>query len=119
MKTEQRKDDLNLSDIDMHSGTFSYIDVMGSKVTEGIGYIMQNGYSWVVTDALVILKMNKKVRAEEFVVVKLKVKDGKATIVYEDGNDNILFKQKYKITNARKDLKLYYTNGVLMLQGEY
>ena len=81
---------------------------------------MENKYSWVVTDACVLLKLNKKLKTQEFVSVKLKVlPDKKAVITYGDGNNKILFKQEYNYTDALVDLTLFYTNNVLMLASEY
>lgn len=115
--------DLYLKELNKYYGTENYYNVMGVRATDGIMYVMNNGYSWVVTDAIVILKMKPKVRAEEFVVIKLSVKEGKngkyAEITYDDGNGNILFRQKYQWTDAKRGFTMYYTGGVLMLQGEY
>lgn len=117
-------EDLSLSDIDQYYGTQGYANVMGVNVTDGVRYVMENGYSWSVTDAIVILKMNKKVRRESFVHLKLRIQEKKgkgneAIMYYEDGNGNVLYRQKYKWTNAHSEFDMYFTNGVLMLQGEY
>jgi hypothetical protein len=81
---------------------------------------MRNGYSWLVTDACVILNGHKKVRNEEFVAVKLQLPgDGTNKVVYDDGNGNVLYTQKYELTNAKMEFTMYYTDGVLMLSGEY
>lgn len=114
-----RKDDLDLKNLGQYRGTEGYHNVMGAKVTDGVGYIMQNGYSWFVTDAIVSLRMIPELKNEEFVVVKLKVKDKKAVVTMTDGNEKILYTQKYDYTNAKTDLTLYYQNGVLLLSGEY
>lgn len=110
--------DLELKEIDQFSGTENYYKVMGADCTDGVIYLMQNGYSWVVTDALVICRM--KLKGHEFVAVHLEVNNDKAKITYTDGNSKVLFQQKYKHTNAGvKELMLFYTNNVLMLSGEY
>lgn len=113
------KDDLELKKLGNFYGTTQYHNIMGNNCTDGIAYVFENGYGWVVTDALVILRMKEEVKKEEFVAVKLKVDDGKAKITYEDGNENVLYEQKYDFTDAKKDLTLFYTNGVLMLCSEY
>jgi hypothetical protein len=112
-------EDLMLEEVEQFIRTENYYNVIGVNCTDGVAYLMQNGYSWVVTDAIVICRMNKKVKAQEFVAIKLIVKDGKATIRYEDGNNNLLFSQKYSMTSAKKDLTLFYIGGVLMLNSEY
>lgn len=115
------KEDLELKEIGNFTGTEAYQKIwMGVIGTDGIAYVMRNGYSWAVTDACVILKREPKVMSEEFVVVKLRLlPDKKAEIVYDDGNGNILYTQKYEYTTAKRELRMYYTDGVLMLSGEY
>lgn len=104
----------------MFFGTENYYDVFGVTVTDGIKYVMSNGYSWCISDVCVLLKLNEKLKTQEFVSVKLKVlSDKKAVITYEDGNNKILFKQEYGYTDALVDLTLFYTNNVLMLSSEY
>ena len=112
-------EDLELKEIGQFYGTTQYYNVMGINATEGIKYIMDNGYAWVVTDAAVIIRMLLK--NEKFVLIKLKLnkEEGTAIIEYSDGNNNKVHEQKYEWTNAKKNLKLYYSNGVLMLPGEY
>lgn len=109
-----------LKELDMFTGTEQYhnIDFMRRiKGTDGIAYVMEKGYSWVVTDALIILNM--KLRDQEFVVIELEIKDKTADIIYSDGNGNQLYKQHYKYTDAKTNFKMYYTNDVLMLASEY
>ena len=115
--TSYPKDDLYLKDLAQYHGTMGYHGVMGTNVTDGVAYIMQNGYSWFVTDAIVILNM--KLKRPEFASVKLKLKGTTGNTLIEDGNGKLLNKQDYKYTNAKKELTLFYTNGVLMLSGEY
>lgn len=118
-KMTNKKNDLELKDLGQYYGTTQYYNVMGANVTDGVGYIMQNGYGWFVTDMVVMLKMDDKLKGQEFLAVKLKVKDNKATATIEDGNGDVLYTQKYDYTDAKRDLTLYYTNNVLMLSGEY
>ena len=110
--------DLNLLALGQFTGTEAYHNIMGVNCTDGVAYIAQNWYSWVVADALVILKM--KLKDKDFVSVKLKIfEDKKCVILYEDGNGNVLFKQNYEYTNCTQDVVLFYTDNVLMLAGEY
>jgi len=111
-------DDLELKDLDQFSGTEEYHNVMGVNVTDGVAYVMQNGYSWFVTDMLVIVLHNQAVKNEEFLVVNLKVANKKALAVIEDGNGKVLHRQKYDYTDAKKDLTLYFECSVLMLANE-
>lgn len=107
----------DLPGLEQFYGTEQYHNVMGVNVTDGIMYIMENGYSWFVTDMLVILKM--KLKDAEFCSVKLKLSDGGAKAIIDDGNDNVLYTQDYELTDAERELTLFFTDGVLMLSGEY
>jgi hypothetical protein len=113
------KENLELLGIENFIGSEHYHTIMGKKVTDGVAYILENGYGWVVTDALVILSMKAKVKRESFVTVKLKLEGKGAKIVYDDGNGNILFTQKYEITDAKRELTLFWVDGILMLNSEY
>ena len=91
---------------------------MGVYVTDGIIYLMENGYSWFVTDAIAVIRY--KLRNQEFLSINLKVRDGKAVMIITDGNKKRLYTQKYEWTNAKiNELKLFYVDGVLMLSSEY
>ena len=80
---------------------------------------MENGYAWFVTDAQIVIMMKPRLRREPFLTVELKLNgDGTAKTVITDGNDNILYTQRYEWTDAKKELKLYYENGVLLLPSE-
>lgn len=112
-------DDLSLKKLSSFVGTTEYHNVMGTNVTDGVAYIMRNGYSWFVTDALAIIKI--KLKNEDFLGVKLKLdkKTGGAKMTIENGDGKVLYEQEYKWTNAEKDLFLFYNSNVLMLSTEY
>ena len=110
--------DKELKQINGFIGTTKYYNVMGANVTDGVHYIMENGYSWIVTDSIVILRMELK--KYDFMTVKLKLLlDNKAKMIITDGNDKVLYTQDYNYTDAKKDLTMFYTNNVLMLDSEY
>jgi hypothetical protein len=120
METEQKhKDDLELKDLNQFIGTEQYHNVMGTNVTDGIAYIMNNGYSWFVTDFLAVAMCDEKIKTEEFISVKLKLDGDKGKMIVTDGNDNKIYTQDYEWTNAKEELDLFYTNKVLLLSGEY
>ena len=117
-------DDLELNNLEHFSGSQGYINVMNANITEGIKYLMDNGYSWFVTDSIVNLTNNQLLRQEEFICIKLKINDkgsdeGEVKVTFDDGNDNILHTQNYEISDAKKELTLFYRNNVLMLASEY
>jgi len=101
-----------------HKGFF------GVTLTDGCYFIAENGASWLISDISVILKINAKVKNEEFISIKVKIQDKKAVVVYTDGNNNKLYNQKYEYTDfndyfEEKEVNFYYTDNVLMLSGEY
>jgi len=116
-------DDLYLKDLNQYYCTTNhYIHPLfrAIKYTDGIQYLIQNGYSWFITDAMAVLVAGpRRVRQEPFLVIKLKLKDdGTAQMVMDDGNGKIPYRQNYAHTDAKRELKVYYENGVLMLPSE-
>ena len=104
------------------------------EYTDGVKFLGDNKASWLVTDILAVLSHEPRVKKgyedEGFICIKWKFEkndnDGtRATATYTDGNDNILFIQKYDYTDFLKhyvtesEINLFYTNGVLMLGSEY
>lgn len=121
MKTET--DDLTLKELNQHYGTFYYypFGLGNTKITDGVAYIVGNGYHWFVSDLDVISLMKPKIKNEGFLVFKLKVNEDKtATATITDGNKKTLYTQKYEYTNAKvKELTLYKQNNIIMLAQEY
>ena len=123
METKQIKDDLDLEDLDNFTGTEQYHKISlypNVNLTDGIAYVMDNGYSWFITDMLAVVRTKEEIMNEDFLSIKLVInKDKTATAKITDGNDKVLYKQEYKWTNGKKDLNLFFTNDVLMLSQEY
>ena len=120
MEDKPAEIDLNLRDLHYYTGTERYHKLLGVNITYGIDYIIKNGYSWFVTDALVSIRMKKNLKEQEFLSVKLIINEDKTAVVnIEDGDLNVLYTQEYKYTNCKVNLKLFYTDDVLLLAGEY
>ena len=115
----EEMEDLELKGLEHFIGSERYYRVMNAIITDGVNYIMQNGYAWLVTDALSVIKT--KLRNEEFLSVKLQVdkENMEAEMIITDGNENILYKQYYEYTDAKRDLTLFFENNTLMLNSEY
>lgn len=113
-------DDLELKDLGHYHGSEGYHNVSGANVTDGIIYIMSNGYSWFVTDMIAVLmyKGSPEINKARFLSIKLKVQDSKAVATIEDGDGNVLHRQEYEYTDAKRDLTLYYQHKVLCLPSE-
>lgn len=119
-------DDLELKDLCSFIGTTEYHrGWLNTNYTDGVVYISNNGYSWLVTDAISVIKAELThkddiVKGYDFLVIKLQLLgDNKAKMVITDGNDKILYEQNYDYTDAKRELTLYYQNNVIMLSGEY
>jgi hypothetical protein len=88
--------------------------------TDGVKYLSDNGAAWLVTDTLAHLVHNKKVKGQEFVAITLAAKDGKAQLLLTDGNDKNLAKQTYDFTDLPDgEIKMFFSDGVLLLASEY
>jgi NAD kinase len=116
--------DLELKGLNGFIGTQNYYQYMGVLFTDGIRYIMENGYSWFVTDAIAVIIADQKIRRhlqkDDFLTIKLKLTaENEADMIITDGNDTQLYRQHYDFTDAKKDLKLFYTGNTLMLASEY
>jgi hypothetical protein len=117
---EIKQMDLSLSDVNQYTCSEQYHNVLGINVTDGVAYIMTNGYSWFVTDFLsLVLVKHKSIQGQEFLAIKLKLNNGKGLMEVSDGNKNVLYTQEYKWTNAEQEVTLFYTNDVLLLDKEY
>lgn len=122
MEQRQETPDLDLKSLNQFTGTQHYYNVFGVNVTDGIKYLMDNGYSWFVTDSIAVLRghPDKRLRSEPFLVIRLKLDMEKheGTITIDDGNDNLLYSQHYGYTDAKREVKMYYENEVLCLPSE-
>lgn len=107
------------SELKQFYGTQNYYKgYMGVKETDGVHYLGAKA-GWLVSDAEVIVKAHPKVRNIDFVTIKVKSKDNKASVTYLDRQGKKVYTQRYsyaEIPDGEK--KLYYTDGVLMLAGE-
>ncbi len=113
--------DLELKKLGLFTGTLHYYNVLGVYVTDGVKYVMDNGYSWFVTDAAAVIMCNPKVGREPFLVIELKVNTEECTarMVIGDGNGKTLYRQNYRHTDAKRDVKLWCENGVMLLPSEH
>lgn len=104
----------------MFTGTENhYREVMGMLSTDGVRYLAERAKcNWLVSDIAVIARM--KLARHEFLAIKITAKNGKATVRYEDGNDNRLFSQRYEWTDFPDGtITLFHRDNVLMLPSEY
>jgi uncharacterized protein DUF6876 len=104
-------------------GTENYYKVIGFNVTDGIHYIMENGYSYLLTDCLAVIAFKPRLRHADFLVIRFTADperhEGRFEI-REDSDRPILYQQSYGYTDAQvKEIILFYESGVLLLAGEH
>ena len=90
--------------------------------TDGAKYVADQGGAYWLLDAIAISqRYEKKVAAEGFQVWKLKVNDDRtASLVCDDGNDNIVYTQHIEYTDFPiEEIKFYFTDNTILLPSEY
>jgi len=98
-----------------------------TRYTNGIKYLANVAECfWLITDTSVIAKslMSKSyfitIDFKRLSEKEQKIQECEAIITYGDGNDNILVKHKYSVTDFPLDeLRLFFVNNTLMLPSEY
>lgn len=117
-----------LNELQAFSGSEKFYEYspLGSKVfiyTEGIKHLAEAGDCYWLLDIVASYQGSKALKGEEFQVWELYVSDEQTAVVKcQDGNDNYLITQKIPYTDIplkNQTLKLYLTNGTLMLTDEY
>jgi len=112
--------DLELKALNGFIGTQNYWRHMGVNLTDGVKYIMDNGYAWFVTDTIIAIAKTHNLLIQPFLTINLKLTgNNTADLIIEDGDYNELYRQHYEFTDAKRELKLFFTDNVLMLNSEY
>ncbi|MCK0125152.1 hypothetical protein BXY82_3063 [Gelidibacter sediminis] len=106
---------------------FYQIPLLRTRFTDGLKYLANVADCfWLITDTSVIAKslMNRS----EFITIDFKrlsedeqdYTGYEAEIIYTDGNDIVLEKHGYRVTDFPLDeLRLFFVNNTLMLPSEY
>lgn len=108
---------MNLSQF---TGTEQWYRHPFSKVTytDGVKYFAETAGAYWFIDQVIFLPMEYP--KEEFFSITLNALDGKALIVVDDGNENVLMnKDIYPTDCPNGSYKFFLTNDVLMLTSEY
>lgn len=113
----------SLESLSQFTGTENYYRMYPKVLlTDGTKYLMEKAQCHWIGDIVWSYQSLEKVSCEVFQVYRLKVDLKKQTAVMtcDDGNDNILQKQKIPYTDfPLEEIILYYTDNVLMLPSEY
>ena len=109
------------------SETIFQIPLLRTRYTNGLKYLAEAAECfWLITDTSVVAK--SLMDRSEFITIDFKrlsqekqeSKGYEAEIIYTDGNDTILEKQEYRVTDFPLDeLRLFFVNDTLMLPSEY
>ena len=127
----------SLLEIGQFYGTQEYhsLYLFRTVLTDGVQYVADNQYSWFVTDSLAVIehpeeikKLSKHLAKDNFLTVTLDAtKKDDIKMIIGDGNNKVLYEQKYKSIIAdyglpENKLKFYWIEGnpaVFLLVGEY
>lgn len=89
--------------------------------TEGVQYLAEKSGAYWLLEYIFSNQMDEKIKAEEFQVWKIKVKeDNTAVIRVEDGNDNLVKQFELEFTDfPLKEFTLWFSNNTLLLPSEW
>ena len=90
--------------------------------TDGAKYVADEAGAYWLLDAIAIAQLSENaVTGEEFQLWTLKVnEDRTASLVCDDGNDNIVYTQHIAFTDFPIDeIRFYFTNNTILLPSEY
>jgi hypothetical protein len=115
---------LKAEDLEQFTGSEHWYQhglVRSITFTDGAKYIAdQGGAYWLLDEIALAQKFNSAVSAEPFQVWMLKVNDQQAVLTCEDGNGNVVYMKTIPFTDfPLPETKLYFTDNVILLPGEY
>ena len=116
---------LNASELAQFTGSENwYCHPINRKVlfTDGAKYVAdQAGAYWLLDEIAIIQPCDTRLAAEEFQVWTLIVNaDHSAILTCDDGNGRVIFSKQIPYTDfPAEGIKLYYTNGTILLPREY
>lgn len=90
--------------------------------TDGIKYVAEKAGAYWLIDEIAFQQIQPLIRNEPFQVWTLKVKldQSTAVLICDDGNGRIVFKKEIAYTDfPLAELKMYVTDNVILLPGEY
>ena len=89
--------------------------------TEGVKYLAEKAEAHWLIDYVFSNQLDKKIKAEEFQIWKITVKDDKSAVIrVEDGNDNLVKQFKLEFTDfPLKEFSLWFSNNTLLLPSEW
>jgi hypothetical protein len=96
-----------------------FIHFTGMLYSEGVKALAEKCQAYWLIDK-VASHQRGRVRAHDFQVWTLTVKDGKGEVVADDGNGNVIIKQKIPFTDFPYDQAIFWVEGnVILLPSEH
>lgn len=123
MATDMKKK-LDAADLAVFTGTEHwYKHWLGRVVyTDGVKYVSENAGAYWLIDEIAINQSRPKITAEGFQVWKLEVdlEKRRGVLTCDDGDGRIVFTKQIEFTDfPLSEIKLYCTDGVILLPSEY
>ena len=88
--------------------------------TDGVKYFCEKAGAYWFLDDFLALNVFPLQQRSPFLVVELKVEDGKAVVIVTDGNDQKLWSRRIPFTDAPEGVwRFYLTDNVALLPSEY
>ncbi len=89
--------------------------------TDGARYVAEQGGAYWLLDLIALAQSVAAVTAEPFQLWTLTVQvDRSARLICEDGNGGVVFSKAIEYTDfPLPEIMLYFTDGVILLPGEY
>ena len=100
--------------------SYNYLGKYPFFYTDGIKYIVKEcKANWLLSDILTSFIFKKSLNSEEFLKITVIVENRQAKIIYDDGNDNVLYIQEYEYTDfPLTKIYFYFENRTLCLPSE-
>ena len=90
--------------------------------TDGIQYLAEKAGAYWLIDEIAFNQMQPRIGSEEFQVWTLSVnlEESNAVLTCDNGNGKILFSKKIVFTDfPLENIRLYFSNNVILLPSEY
>jgi hypothetical protein len=114
---------LNEEDLMNFTGTTQWYRhplVRSVLYTDGVQHVAETGGAYWLLDEIALAQSISKIKAEEFQVWKLTVQDRQGMLTCDDGNGRVVYAKRIDYTDfPLAEIKLYFTDNVIMLPSEY
>ena len=89
--------------------------------TDGAKYVADAGGAyWLLDEIALAQRFAPAVKAEPFQVWRLAVDSTQGVLTCDDGNDNVVYTKQIPFTDfPLPEIKLYFTDNVILLPSEY